>query len=318
MHTRPDTQAIHEWFGLSYTNYLVLHRTLLQSMPEEWQHQFVDLLEQLRAAFAHIEQPDYFQVHAATEHLVNEMTPELRGRAGITVDEHGGKKPPKRLSPAELADWEATHQSEETLYHNADGQELHPGERILLPAPDPVPHYNRGRTYIEPRIEPHPSEPAGQPATEPAEHRAIAHTDAYATYPWPSDIYIQGGSSGVVLNNDGSHTITAFFEAFPAGTFLRGEGATLAEAEEACWRAYKTFRDCPHGEYERRGYRNGSGFCVTCGTWMNGVFEPLPDDADGSAPRGLMERVLAGDQQALDSVAAALQSLAAAREGANR
>lgn len=38
---------IHTYFGLSYANYLVLPRSVMQSMPEEWQYQFVELLEQL-------------------------------------------------------------------------------------------------------------------------------------------------------------------------------------------------------------------------------------------------------------------------------
>lgn len=38
---------IHTYFGLSYAHYLVLPRSVLQSMPEEWQHKFVELLEEL-------------------------------------------------------------------------------------------------------------------------------------------------------------------------------------------------------------------------------------------------------------------------------
>lgn len=38
---------IHLWFGLSYANYLVLHRSVLQSMPDVWQYEFTVLLEEL-------------------------------------------------------------------------------------------------------------------------------------------------------------------------------------------------------------------------------------------------------------------------------
>lgn len=38
---------IHTYFGLSYANYLVIPRSVLQSMPEEWQLKFVKLLEEL-------------------------------------------------------------------------------------------------------------------------------------------------------------------------------------------------------------------------------------------------------------------------------
>lgn len=42
-----EDDAIHGWFGLSYASYLVLQRTVLQSMPQEWQRKFVALLEEL-------------------------------------------------------------------------------------------------------------------------------------------------------------------------------------------------------------------------------------------------------------------------------
>lgn len=37
---------IHDWFGLSYSSYLVMPRTMLQSMPDEWQEKFVEMIEQ--------------------------------------------------------------------------------------------------------------------------------------------------------------------------------------------------------------------------------------------------------------------------------
>lgn len=45
-----DPEAIHGFFGLTYANYLVLHRSILQSMPPAWQREFVALLEELREA----------------------------------------------------------------------------------------------------------------------------------------------------------------------------------------------------------------------------------------------------------------------------
>lgn len=50
-------QDIHEWFELSYSNYLVLPRTLLQSMPEEWQYKFTEFLTELEESFEL--DPDY-------------------------------------------------------------------------------------------------------------------------------------------------------------------------------------------------------------------------------------------------------------------
>lgn len=37
--------GIHEWFELTYAQYLTIPRSVLQSMPKEWQHRFVKLLE---------------------------------------------------------------------------------------------------------------------------------------------------------------------------------------------------------------------------------------------------------------------------------
>lgn len=38
---------VHDWFGLSYAQYLTVPRSVLQSMPEEWQVRFVTLLREL-------------------------------------------------------------------------------------------------------------------------------------------------------------------------------------------------------------------------------------------------------------------------------
>lgn len=64
-----DDGAIHSWFGLTYANYLVLHRTVLQSMPGEWQDRFVALLDDLDHAVsaADIPQPYEYRVQAVDE-----------------------------------------------------------------------------------------------------------------------------------------------------------------------------------------------------------------------------------------------------------
>ena len=45
-----SADAIHHWFDLSYTQYLTIPRSALQSMPNEWQSEFVALLEELDEA----------------------------------------------------------------------------------------------------------------------------------------------------------------------------------------------------------------------------------------------------------------------------
>jgi len=43
-------EPVHGWFELSYAQYLTIPRSVLQSMPDEWQARFVACLEQLDEA----------------------------------------------------------------------------------------------------------------------------------------------------------------------------------------------------------------------------------------------------------------------------
>ena len=47
----PPEPGIHEYFGLSYASYLVLPRSVLQSMPADWQTRFVGMLTELHNAW---------------------------------------------------------------------------------------------------------------------------------------------------------------------------------------------------------------------------------------------------------------------------
>ena len=149
--SHPTNGPVHEWFSLSYCNYLVLPRTFLQSMSIEFQERMVACLTELQAAFEHVPQPEVYDVKAATEHIVGEMGHDLLEEAGITEDWYD-ESIPEDLSPFDLAEWRAEHEKDEPTYYDRDGNELDPHSRVLLPAVDPVPHYDRGRTYIEPRI----------------------------------------------------------------------------------------------------------------------------------------------------------------------
>ncbi|MGW5711634.1 hypothetical protein [Streptomyces olivaceus] len=135
--TAVETDAIHAHFGLSHANYLVLPRTLLQSMPDRWQTQFVGLLGEMTEAFQDVPQAEAYKVEAATEQIVNEMTHDQLFAAGIEVENDDPDYGP----------------GPDTRYHStADGRDVEPNERVLLPVPDPVPHYNRGRTRIAPKL----------------------------------------------------------------------------------------------------------------------------------------------------------------------
>jgi len=44
-------ENIHEWFELTYANYLTIPRSILQSMPDKWQEKFVECLNELDETF---------------------------------------------------------------------------------------------------------------------------------------------------------------------------------------------------------------------------------------------------------------------------
>jgi phosphoenolpyruvate carboxylase len=73
---------IHHWFGLTYSNYLVLPRAVLQSMPEEWQERFVAMLDELEeaAARAKLEVPAHYRVHVvdAKGRFIRDPIPHYR------------------------------------------------------------------------------------------------------------------------------------------------------------------------------------------------------------------------------------------------
>lgn len=133
---RPQSEAVHTMFSLSYANYLVLHRTLLQSMPDAWQEKFVALLNEYDQAFAHVERPDAFDVTPGTDCYVNELTPNQLALVGIAAEDH------------EDDNGEYAHTTYTEIRTGRDVLDI---EHVVLPGEDPVPHYNRGRAYIEPR-----------------------------------------------------------------------------------------------------------------------------------------------------------------------
>lgn len=148
--TKPGDQ-VHAWFGLTYSNYLVLNRSHLQSMPAEFQERLVGCLNELRAAYAHTEQAEGFKVEAAVSREIGELTEAERADLGITEDWYDGKTPPAGLPEEDLNEWQAEHEADSPRYFR-DGSEVDGDDEVLIPVPDPVPHYQRGRTYIEPRL----------------------------------------------------------------------------------------------------------------------------------------------------------------------
>lgn len=117
--------------------------------------------------------------------------------------------------------------------------------------------------------------------------------------PWPAGTQVQAGRDGlVIVAGTGAHRgsyRTAYFEAFPTepATFIRGEGATTEDAEADAWAKWQTIAACPGHEFERRGLRNGAGYCRHCTMFASRVFEPISvTDAERAAVKAHVEQHL--------------------------
>ncbi len=125
------TGPVHGWFGLTYANYMVLPRTLLQSMPLAWQTQFVELLEDLHAGYPDVEIPDY-EVTTVRDSYVGELTSDEMKLLGITRGDAAAE-------PDEAGD---------AACYDKTGRELTIHDHVGVPVPDTMPHYKR--SYLPP------------------------------------------------------------------------------------------------------------------------------------------------------------------------
>jgi hypothetical protein len=50
----PDGKTFHEWFELTYAQFLVLPRVIMEAMPPEWQHKMTALLDELDEQFDYL------------------------------------------------------------------------------------------------------------------------------------------------------------------------------------------------------------------------------------------------------------------------
>lgn len=88
---------------------------------------------------------------------------------------------------------------------------------------------------------------------------------------WPENCMVQWGH-GIV-------PAVPFFEAFPKGTFIRGEGETIAAAERSAFEQYQRDIACNHvwGRQRPGGvtYLNGAAFCRKCGGFRSKMFPEI-------------------------------------------
>lgn len=128
---------VHTFFGLTYANYLILHRTILQSMPLEWQERFTDLLQEMESEFGEglrDKLPDSYDIRVLAR------DPEL-----VTIYEDCGNcEGNGEVVGRDCAKCDASGKDYdrviETRYET-------PEEVGFID--DPIPHYNRGRTLLD-------------------------------------------------------------------------------------------------------------------------------------------------------------------------
>ncbi|WP_371591203.1 hypothetical protein [Streptomyces sp. NBC_00470] len=189
--TAATNGPVHQYFSATNSNYVVRHRTLMQSMTLEWQERMVTCLQELDNAYTHLTMPKAFKVTAATEHTVGDLTDTQLPAAGVTVDWYAGETPPEDLDLTELGEWQAEHARATPVYYRTDElreiREIDEHTKVLLPLPDPVPAYDQGRTYLPPHIDDaSPGEPgetdtgAGDGTGEAAEATEEEQCDALA------------------------------------------------------------------------------------------------------------------------------------------
>jgi len=88
---------------------------------------------------------------------------------------------------------------------------------------------------------------------------------------WPEECTVQWGN-GIIPANP-------FFEAFIPGTFYRGDGATIEEAEANAFAQYEKEKTCNHlwgrQRPKRDLYTNGAGWCRHCGAFRSKMFNEI-------------------------------------------
>lgn len=82
-----STDPIHNFFGLSYSSYLVLRRSVMQSAPLEWQQRFCALMEDLEEMFD-------------GEYLDGKFTVQMRDEKGrFIADDYADYERGRRVIP---------------------------------------------------------------------------------------------------------------------------------------------------------------------------------------------------------------------------
>lgn len=129
-----NRRDIHDFFELTYANWLTLPRTLLQSMPDAWQKDFVELLGKFDEEMG-------WAMHLlqATNVQVLKRSPELiEDREDCEACGGEGFDPNNEDEPCSECDGECSFEGESRYETPEEVGEVE----------SPIPHYQRGRTKV--------------------------------------------------------------------------------------------------------------------------------------------------------------------------
>ncbi|MFQ2188705.1 hypothetical protein [Aeromonas jandaei] len=82
----------HQWFGLTYSSYLVLPRSVLEAMPFEWQERAIELLDEAREMLDTDAIPDNYcvQLRGDSGRFVRDQFANYRHPPMIPFKSNGG------------------------------------------------------------------------------------------------------------------------------------------------------------------------------------------------------------------------------------
>lgn len=128
MSTTDYQTDIHDWFSLSYSNYLVVEPEVLDAMSEAWRDEFGEMLTQFERAFAHQAQPDRYWAQRGQYRAFGDLTEGELARLGIQAD------PVAELADDASADevdaW-YTQRAERTFTY--EGQTFYHDQELIIP-----------------------------------------------------------------------------------------------------------------------------------------------------------------------------------------
>lgn len=214
---RTPEDRIHEFFGLTYANYLVVNRSLLQSMPDEWQDKFIVMLVEL---FEEMGWAQMLQESISVRILKRE--PE-RKPDRVTCESCDGSGEGPDVEDNEDATCIECDGDGEV---ETEGDEFETPEEVGI-VTDPIAHYQRGRTRVPMASTPLEEVQNGYYAMV-GEWMRANHIDEFRKLYGPE--YEDGEKVGVVRNVP-PHVLPPVLEETPHG-YWDAEIVTVCEASD--------------------------------------------------------------------------------------